>query len=94
MVDRSPYTDDWPRVKRYNRDVSVTEDNSRKSVGRALGLDVGSRRIGIAILGPLGITAQGLETLQRRTKRDDLVELERVIREYTVREIVVGLPCV
>jgi putative Holliday junction resolvase len=36
---------------------------------------------------PLGITAQGLETLQRRNKR-----LERVIRDYAVREIVVGLP--
>jgi len=33
-----------------------------------------------------------LETLQRRNKRHDLAELERVIREYAVREIVVGLP--
>lgn len=41
---------------------------------------------------PLGITAQGLETLQRRNKKYDLAELERVIREYGVREIVVGLP--
>jgi putative Holliday junction resolvase len=41
---------------------------------------------------PLGITAQGLETLQRRNKRHDLEALERVIRDYEVREIVVGLP--
>jgi putative holliday junction resolvase len=41
---------------------------------------------------PLGITAQGLETLQRRNKRMDLAALERVIREYAVRQIVVGLP--
>ena len=40
----------------------------------------------------LGITAQGLVTLQRRNKRHDLAELERVIRENDVREIVVGLP--
>jgi putative Holliday junction resolvase len=53
---------------------------------------VGARRIGIAVSDPLGITAQGLETLQRRNKRHDLAALERVIREYTVQAIVVGLP--
>lgn len=62
------------------------------ATGRILGLDVGSRRIGIAVSDPLGITAQGLETLQRRNKRLDLEALERIIRENEVREIVVGLP--
>ncbi len=61
-------------------------------VGRVLGLDVGSRRIGVAVSDPLGITAQGLETLQRKTKRQDFEQLQRVIQEYDVREIVVGLP--
>jgi putative holliday junction resolvase len=60
--------------------------------GRILGLDVGSRRIGIAVSDPLGITAQGLETLQRRNKRHDFEHLRRVIDEYAVKEIVVGLP--
>jgi putative Holliday junction resolvase len=60
--------------------------------GRVLGLDVGSRRIGIAVSDPLGITAQGLETLQRKNKRHDFEYLARVIREYEVQEIVVGLP--
>jgi putative Holliday junction resolvase len=41
---------------------------------------------------PLGITAQGLTTLQRKNKRTDLAALESVIRQYQVREIVVGLP--
>jgi putative Holliday junction resolvase len=41
---------------------------------------------------PLGITAQGLETLQRRNKRQDMAALERLIRDYEVHEIVVGLP--
>jgi putative Holliday junction resolvase len=59
---------------------------------RILGLDVGARRIGIAVSDPLGITAQGLETLQRKNKRSDFAELERVIREFEVKEIVVGLP--
>jgi putative Holliday junction resolvase len=76
----------------YNRGVSADERKSERVSGRVMGLDVGSRRIGIAVSDPLGITAQGLETLQRRNKRTDLAALERVIREYGVREIVVGLP--
>src|ERR1700692_591849 len=68
------------------------ERKSERPTSRVMGLDVGSRRIGIAVSDPLGITAQGLETLQRRNKRQDLAALERVIREYSVREIVVGLP--
>src|ERR1700678_2335400 len=76
----------------YNRGVSVDDGKSGKPVGRVLGLDVGSRRIGVAVSDPLGITAQGLETLQRRNNRQDLAALEKVIREYAVREIVVGLP--
>jgi putative holliday junction resolvase len=46
----------------------------------------------MAVSDLLGITAQGLETLQRRNKRRDFEQLERVIRDYEVREIVVGLP--
>jgi putative Holliday junction resolvase len=57
-----------------------------------MALDVGSRRIGIAVSDPLGITAQGLETLQRKNKRQDFEYLAAVIRNYSVREIVVGLP--
>ena len=76
----------------YNRDVPTLDEKSGRVKPRILGLDVGSRRIGIAVSDPLGITAQGLETLQRRNKRADLAALERVIREYAVREIVVGLP--
>lgn len=62
------------------------------ATGRVLGLDVGSRRIGIAVSDGLGITAQGLETLQRTNKRRDLEHLKDVIRQYDIRQIVVGLP--
>jgi len=55
-------------------------------------MDVGSRRIGLAITDPLGITAQGLETLQRQNKRTDFARLEQVLREHNVGEIVMGLP--
>lgn len=59
---------------------------------RILGLDVGSRRIGIAVSDPLGVTAQGLPTLQRQNKRLDFHALGDVIREYGISEIVVGFP--
>jgi putative Holliday junction resolvase len=63
-----------------------------RSLARVLGLDVGSKRIGLAISDPLGITAQGLETLHRQNKRLDFAQLEKVIHDYEVTEIVVGYP--
>jgi putative Holliday junction resolvase len=60
--------------------------------GRILAIDYGSRRMGLAVSDQLGITAQGLETLQRRNKRSDFARLERVIRENQVQEIVLGNP--
>jgi putative holliday junction resolvase len=62
------------------------------SIHRILGLDVGARRIGIAVSDPLGITAQGLETLHRKNKRHDLEYFKKLIRDYEIKEIVVGLP--
>jgi putative Holliday junction resolvase len=46
----------------------------------------------MAVSDPLGITAQGLQTLRRKNKRTDFGWLEKVIREYQVTEIVVGYP--
>lgn len=60
--------------------------------GRILALDVGSRTIGLAVSDPLGITAQGLETVRRRNLRSDLEHLERVVEQYQVAELVVGNP--
>jgi putative Holliday junction resolvase len=53
---------------------------------------VGSKRIGIAVSDPLGVTAQGLETLQRQNKKTDFERLGELIRNYEVTEIVVGFP--
>jgi putative Holliday junction resolvase len=75
--------------------VSTGADQGSKQSAphpRVLGLDVGARRIGVAVTDPLGITAQGLETIQRKNKRSDLEQLGKVIREYEVAEIVVGFP--
>ena len=59
---------------------------------RILGLDVGSRTIGLAVSDPLGVTAQGLPTIRRRNKRLDFEQLQKVIEEYQVAAIVVGFP--
>ena len=60
--------------------------------GRILAIDYGSRRMGLAVSDPLGITAQGLQTLERKNKRSDFARLERALREYQVSEIVLGYP--
>ena len=59
---------------------------------RVLGLDVGSKTIGMAISDPLGFTAQGLTTVRRKNKRLDFEQLAGIIAEYQVSEIVVGYP--
>ncbi len=59
---------------------------------RLLALDFGARRIGLAVSDELGLTAQGLATLLRSNKRNDLDHLRRLIRQYGVSEIVMGLP--
>jgi len=59
---------------------------------RIMALDVGSQRIGVAVSDPLGITAQGLDTIQRQNKRRDWEALSAVLAKYEVAEIVVGLP--
>lgn len=48
--------------------------------------------MGLAVSDALGITAQGLDTLERKNKRSDFARLERTIREYQVTEIVLGNP--
>jgi putative Holliday junction resolvase len=69
-------------------------NNSESAVQRkrVLALDVGSRRIGIAVTDALGITAQGLETLHRKNKRSDMAHLQRIVSTYDVGEIVMGNP--
>lgn len=59
---------------------------------RILGLDVGSKTIGMAVSDPLGITAQGLQTIRRQNRRLDYAQLKEVILKYEVTQIVVGYP--
>jgi len=60
---------------------------------RYLGLDIGSRRIGVAVSDELGLTAQPVLTLERRNRRrEDLRSLARLCRRFGVVGIVVGNP--
>jgi putative holliday junction resolvase len=61
-------------------------------MSRILALDVGDRRIGLAITDPLGLTAQPLFTLHRTTLRADLKAIARFIRQHEVATLVVGHP--
>lgn len=76
----------------YNRSM-VQERRARQGEKtRILALDVGARRIGMAVSDPLGITAQGINTLYRRNRQADFDLLKKVIGEYQIKEIVVGFP--
>ena len=59
---------------------------------RILALDVGDRRIGLAITDALGLTAQPLFTIHRTTERADLKSVGRFIRQHGVTILVVGNP--
>ncbi len=62
---------------------------------RVLGLDYGTKTVGVAVSDPLGITAQGLETISRKEEnklRKTLARIEELCREYEVKTIVLGLP--
>ena len=60
-----------------------------------MGLDYGSKTVGVAISDPLGITAQGIETIFRKDEnklRRTCARIEKLISEYEVGQIVLGLP--
>ena len=59
---------------------------------RTIALDVGTKTIGIAVSDELGITANGVTTIQRKDIQQDLGELSLLIKEYEPGEILVGVP--
>ena len=62
---------------------------------RVLGLDYGSKTVGVAVSDPLGLTAQGVETIQRKEEnklRRTCARIEELIREYQAEQIVLGFP--
>jgi putative Holliday junction resolvase len=61
-------------------------------MARILGLDVGDRRVGVAVSDELGLTAQPVLTLVRKNRRQDLGSLRRLVRKYRCKQVVVGNP--
>jgi len=59
---------------------------------RMMGIDYGDRRIGVAVTDLLGITAQGVATVQNRGAEKVKAEFEKLLGEYTPEKIVLGLP--
>ena len=62
---------------------------------RIMGLDYGSKTVGVAVCDPLGITAQTVETVVRSEEnklRRTLARIEELVREYEIEQIVLGYP--
>jgi putative holliday junction resolvase len=67
-------------------------DETQKPHGRILGLDVGDRRVGVAVSDELGLTAQPVFTLTRKNRRHDVGSLARLVRKHACTQVVVGNP--
>jgi putative Holliday junction resolvase len=74
----------------YNGSEALASENC--TPGRILALDVGARRIGMALSDELMLTAQGIETLERTNLREDLTRLTRLATERGVNLILIGNP--
>jgi putative Holliday junction resolvase len=70
----------------------LAERMRNDGTGRVLALDVGKKRIGLAVSDELGYTAQGIETLVRTRVRDDLAALQQIAAQWNVHTLLVGKP--
>jgi len=65
---------------------------SAQQVQRVLALDVGERRVGVAISDPTGVLARPLQTLVRASREEDFAAIAALVAEYGVGLVVVGQP--
>ncbi|MBN2372903.1 Holliday junction resolvase RuvX [bacterium] len=72
--------------------LSFASPKDRSEEGRILGLDIGDKRIGMAVSDPMGITAQGLPTLVRNGAKQAVRDLMGIIMKYDIKKIVYGIP--
>lgn len=72
--------------------IFITNTQNTFLMMRILGIDYGQKRIGVAISDPLGITAQGLPTVQYTNIQEIFQKISTLVREKAVEVIVVGLP--
>ena len=59
---------------------------------RALALDIGDKTIGVAVSDLLGLTAQGVETIRRKSIKDDIKRLGELVAQFQASAFVIGLP--
>ncbi len=72
--------------------VEVSKNKGYTYHMRVLGLDMGKKRIGVAVSDALGITAQPLTYIERRSLKKDMERIKELAHSYGVDTIVVGLP--
>ncbi len=61
-------------------------------MARVIAIDVGEKRIGLAVSDSLNIIAQGLDTIERKSDSNLLERMKSLIKEYNVSKIVIGMP--
>ena len=66
--------------------------NAMAPASRVLGLDVGSRTIGVAVSDELGMAAHGVTTLERRGTAKDVAQVQALVAKYAAERVVVGMP--
>jgi putative Holliday junction resolvase len=82
----------WPlaALQTYNPELGTTAP--KLTTGRVLALDVGKKRIGLAVSDELGVTAQGIPTFRRTRIREDLSRLRAIATDWSVNLLLVGHP--
>jgi len=81
-----------PNRPHRDGNAAVADPFAEQKAGRILAIDFGERRLGLALSDPLGLTAQGLPTAERRNTREDLNFLHALTRRHKVSLIVVSNP--
>ncbi|GAX90314.1 Holliday junction resolvase RuvX [Effusibacillus lacus] len=61
-------------------------------IGRIMGVDLGDVRIGVAVSDPLGMSAQGIEVIRRKSEAEDIKRIGELLHQYEVQKIVLGFP--
>ena len=79
-------------VKSVPASEQAQRSEQHSAPGRILAIDLGDRRMGLAMSDPLRLTAQGLPTVERRNRREDMNYLKSLARRNDVSAIIVGNP--
>lgn len=76
----------------YHWEVTCQQAESKTAPARILAIDFGMKRMGLAISDALGLTAQGLPTLERTRLDDDLRRVRKLAEEYSTERVILGNP--